>query len=290
MEGAHHVLVELVVDGEVDARLASHGRVDHGEQGARALDDGDPALVARGDEPRDVPHDPASECDDGIDAGETEPGGFDEQRLDRLDVLDRFGRGDRADVGHEPFLAQIVDELILEPIGDARVADDQDTGGLGAQEGACVGCDGTECASSDADFVGVGRESVQKYMDGIREQAKTNGYVETLFGRRLYLPEINSRNVPRRQGAERTAINAPMQGSAADIIKKAMINVDQWITSEKLETRIIMQVHDELVFEVPDQELDLITNSVTNLMQNAAELKVPLLVDIGVGDNWDQAH
>ena len=131
---------------------------------------------------------------------------------------------------------------------------------------------------------------VQKYMDGIREQAKTNGYVETLFGRRLYLPEINSRNVPRRQGAERTAINAPMQGSAADIIKKAMINVDQWITSEKLETRIIMQVHDELVFEVPDQELDLITNSVTNLMQNAAELKVPLLVDIGVGDNWDQAH
>lgn len=131
---------------------------------------------------------------------------------------------------------------------------------------------------------------VQKYMDGIREQAKTNGYVETLFGRRLYLPEINSRNVPRRQGAERTAINAPMQGSAADIIKKAMINVDQWITSEKLETRIIMQVHDELVFEVPDQELDLITNSVTNLMQSAAELKVPLLVDIGVGDNWDQAH
>ncbi|RLT97031.1 MAG: DNA polymerase I [Ketobacter sp.] len=131
---------------------------------------------------------------------------------------------------------------------------------------------------------------VHDYMERIREQAAHQGYVETLFGRRLHLPEINSRNVPRRQAAERTAINAPMQGTAADIIKRAMIAVDGWLVKNQLETRMIMQVHDELVFEVPDQELDCITKEVTLLMEGAADLKVPLLVEVGVGDNWDQAH
>ena len=131
---------------------------------------------------------------------------------------------------------------------------------------------------------------VHQYMETIREQAAKQGYVETLFGRRLHLPEINSRNVPRRQAAERTAINAPMQGTAADIIKRAMITVDDWLVKSQLETRIIMQVHDELVFEAPEKELDYITKEVTRLMEGAADLKVPLLVEVGVGDNWDQAH
>ena len=131
---------------------------------------------------------------------------------------------------------------------------------------------------------------VHEYMETIREQAAKQGYVETLFGRRLHLPEINSRNVPRRQAAERTAINAPMQGTAADIIKRAMIAVDDWLVKNQLESRIIMQVHDELVFEVPAKELDSITKEVTLLMEGAADLKVPLLVEVGVGDNWDQAH
>jgi len=131
---------------------------------------------------------------------------------------------------------------------------------------------------------------VHQYMENIRAQAASQGYVETLFGRRLHLPEINSRNVPRRQAAERTAINAPMQGTAADIIKRAMIAVDQWLSADSMATRMIMQVHDELVFEVPESELDRVTKEVTNLMQDAANLDVPLLVEVGVGDNWDQAH
>lgn len=131
---------------------------------------------------------------------------------------------------------------------------------------------------------------VQRYMDDIRRTAAHQGYVETLFGRRLYLPEINSRNVPRRQAAERTAINAPMQGTAADIIKRAMIAVDAWIQKDRLKTRMIMQVHDELVLEVPDQELDIVVKKLPELMQSAAMLTVPLLVEVGVGDNWDQAH
>ena len=131
---------------------------------------------------------------------------------------------------------------------------------------------------------------VQGYMENIRATAARQGYVETLFGRRLYLPEINSKNVPRRQAAERTAINAPMQGSAADIIKRAMISVDNWIQKEQLKTRMIMQVHDELVLEVPDQELLTVEKMLPELMQDAAVLTVPLLVEVGVGDNWDQAH
>ena len=131
---------------------------------------------------------------------------------------------------------------------------------------------------------------VHQYMENIREQAGDKGYVETIFGRRLHLPEIRSRNYARRQAAERTAINAPMQGTAADIIKRAMIAVDEWLVSNQMETRMIMQVHDELVFEVPEKELDSITKEVTRLMEGSADLKVPLLVEVGVGDNWDQAH
>ena len=131
---------------------------------------------------------------------------------------------------------------------------------------------------------------VQQYMDSIRHSAAEKGYVETYFGRRLYLPEINSNNAVRRQAAERTAINAPMQGTAADIIKLAMIDVDNWLESDKLESRIIMQVHDELVLEVPQRELDTVITGVREHMQSAADLRVPLVVDVGVGENWDQAH
>ena len=131
---------------------------------------------------------------------------------------------------------------------------------------------------------------VKQYMDDIREKARDSGYVETVFGRRLYLPDINGKNHQRKQYAERTAINAPMQGTAADLIKMAMITLDQALESEQFSSRMIMQVHDELVFEVPDSELLQLTDLVKNTMQNIAKLKVPLLVDIGVGDNWDEAH
>jgi len=131
---------------------------------------------------------------------------------------------------------------------------------------------------------------VQNYMNTIRHTAAEQGYVETVFGRRLYLPEINSRNGMRRQAAERTAINAPMQGTAADIIKLAMIQVDNWLQSSNLQSRMIMQVHDELVLEVPNSEVDKVRQGLTDLMENAVSLLVPLVVDIGVGDSWDEAH
>ena len=131
---------------------------------------------------------------------------------------------------------------------------------------------------------------VQNYMNNIRYTAAENGYVETFFGRRLYLPEISSRNGMRRQAAERTAINAPMQGTAADIIKRAMISVDEWLESSSLQSRMIMQVHDELVLEVPESELEIVKRGLVERMESAAELLVPLVVDVGVGDNWDEAH
>ncbi|MGL6162319.1 DNA polymerase I [Microbulbifer sp.] len=131
---------------------------------------------------------------------------------------------------------------------------------------------------------------VRRYMDSTRKQAAEKGYVETLFGRRLYLPEINSRNAMQRQAAERTAINAPMQGSAADIIKRAMITVDAWLAEQKLASKLIMQVHDELVLEVPEDEAARVSEGITGLMQGAAELAVPLIVDLGRGANWDEAH
>jgi len=131
---------------------------------------------------------------------------------------------------------------------------------------------------------------VRAYMDATRAAASERGFVETLFGRRLYLPEINARNGQRRQAAERTAINAPMQGTAADIIKRAMISVDAWLQSESVQALMIMQVHDELVFEVAEQEVDALEAGVRQLMEGAAQLDVPLVLDVGVGDNWDQAH
>jgi DNA polymerase-1 len=131
---------------------------------------------------------------------------------------------------------------------------------------------------------------VAQYMDRTRAIAKEQGFVETLFGRRLYLPEINARNKMRVQAAERTAINAPMQGSAADIIKRAMLSVDQWLEQGDANARMIMQVHDELVLEVANDEVDAVSNQVCRLMSGAAELAVPLLVEAGVGDNWDEAH
>jgi DNA polymerase-1 len=131
---------------------------------------------------------------------------------------------------------------------------------------------------------------VKRYMDDTRAQAKAQGYVETVFGRRLYLPEINSPNGPRRGGAERAAINAPMQGTAADLIKLSMVNVQQVLDAQKRGTRMIMQVHDELVFEVPEAEVDWLKTEVPRIMAAVAQLKVPLLAEVGVGANWDQAH
>jgi len=132
--------------------------------------------------------------------------------------------------------------------------------------------------------------SVKQYMDDTRLEAKSQGYVETVFGRRLWLPEINAPNGPRRQGAERAAINAPMQGTAADLIKLAMIAVQGWIEQDGLQSKLIMQVHDELVMEVPDAELALVREKLPELMKNVAELKVPLIAEVGAGKNWDQAH
>jgi DNA polymerase-1 len=131
---------------------------------------------------------------------------------------------------------------------------------------------------------------VKQYMDDTREQAKAQGYVETVFGRRLYLPEINSPNGPRRAGAERAAINAPMQGTAADLIKMSMVKVQQAIDQQQRQTKVIMQVHDELVFEVPASEVDWVKTEVPRLMAEVAQLKVPLLAEVGVGANWDEAH
>ncbi|ACR13606.1 DNA polymerase I [Teredinibacter turnerae T7901] len=131
---------------------------------------------------------------------------------------------------------------------------------------------------------------VAEYMANIRKSAAEKGYVETLLGRRLYLPEINSSNGMRRQAAERVAINAPMQGTAADIIKRAMIDVDAWLQTEQIDARIIMQVHDELVLEVAAADAEAISAKLCDIMSSAVVLSVPLLVEAGIGDNWDQAH
>ena len=131
---------------------------------------------------------------------------------------------------------------------------------------------------------------VKIYMDAIRKQARESGFVETVFGRRLYLPDIDSRNYQRRQYAERSAINAPMQGTAADIIKKAMIDLERQLVEESIDAKIIMQVHDELVLEVKDNSVDAVRELVTEAMGKAADLDVVLKVDLGVGENWDKAH
>ncbi len=132
--------------------------------------------------------------------------------------------------------------------------------------------------------------AVRDYMQGVRGQARETGFVETVYGRRLYLPDIRARQVGRRQAAERTAINAPMQGTAADVIKRAMIAVDAWLADAGLDARIVMQVHDELVFEAREDAVDAVVRGAVERMQAAADLAVELVVDVGVGDNWDQAH
>ena len=131
---------------------------------------------------------------------------------------------------------------------------------------------------------------VQRYMQDIRAQAADQGYVETWFGRRLYLPEIKSSNFQMRQAAERTEINAPMQGTAADIIKRAMIDVQAWLNTSNASALIIMQVHDELVLEVDDAALDETQAAVIRLMCGAANLSIPLEVEVGVAKDWEGAH
>jgi DNA polymerase I len=130
----------------------------------------------------------------------------------------------------------------------------------------------------------------KRYMDETRKRAKETGYVETVFGRRLWLPELKSGAPVRRQAAERAAINAPMQGTAADLIKLAMVAVQGFLEKEKFAALLIMQVHDELVLEVPEREVDALKEKLRDVMQSVATLDVPLIVDIGVGENWDQAH
>lgn len=127
-------------------------------------------------------------------------------------------------------------------------------------------------------------------MERTRSEAKTQGYVETVFGRRLHLPEIRAQQVGRRQAAERAAINAPMQGTAADLIKKAMIATSTWLRESGVKSKLILQVHDELVLEVPDDEVALIREQIPKLMAGVAQLSVPLVAEVGVGANWDEAH
>lgn len=131
---------------------------------------------------------------------------------------------------------------------------------------------------------------VLAYMERTRARAAEQGFVETLFGRRLYLPDINAKNPALRKGAERTAINAPMQGTAADIIKRAMVNVDNWLTESGLDARVILQVHDELVLEVREDLVAQVKDEIRQHMSRAAQLDVPLLVEAGIGANWDEAH
>jgi DNA polymerase-1 len=131
---------------------------------------------------------------------------------------------------------------------------------------------------------------VLEYMERTRTQAAEQGFVETIFGRRLYLPDINAKNQALRKGAERMAINAPMQGTAADIIKRAMVAVNGWLDASGLDARVILQVHDELVLEVREDLVEQISKDIRVHMSGAADLDVPLLVEVGVGSNWDEAH
>jgi DNA polymerase-1 len=152
-----------------------------------------------------------------------------------------------------------------------------------------IGCDRKQ-AQAYIDVYFHRYPGVLAYMERTREQASQQGYVETLFGRRLYLPDIHAKNPSLRKGAERTAINAPMQGTAADIMKRAMIAVDAWLPQSGLDAKVILQVHDELVLEVREDQIDALKAGLLPLMSGAAELDVPLLVEAGVGDNWDEAH
>jgi len=162
--------------------------------------------------------------------------------------------------------------------------------GMGAQKlGKDIGVD-SKTAKAYIETYFARYPGVREYMDRTRRQAAEQGYVETLFGRRLYLPAINSSRPQERAGAERTAINAPMQGTAADIIKKAMVAVDQWLTDSGLDARVILQVHDELVLEVREDLVEQVSAQIRPLMGETVKLDVPLLVEVGVGNNWDEAH
>jgi DNA polymerase-1 len=152
-----------------------------------------------------------------------------------------------------------------------------------------IGCDRKQ-AQAYIDVYFARYPGVLAYMERTREQASEQGFVETLFGRRLYLPDIHAKNQALRKGAERTAINAPMQGTAADIIKRAMVTVDNWLSESGLDAKVILQVHDELVLEVREDLVEQVREQIKPLMGNAAALDVPLLVEVGVGDNWDEAH
>ncbi|WP_207867341.1 DNA polymerase I [Pseudomonas sp. 58(2021)] len=162
--------------------------------------------------------------------------------------------------------------------------------GMGAQKlGKDIGVD-TKTAKAYIDTYFARYPGVREYMDRTRAQAADQGYVETIFGRRLYLPDIHSNKPQERAAAERTAINAPMQGTAADIIKKAMVAVDNWLTASGLDAKVILQVHDELVLEVREDLVDQVRDEIRVHMSEAAKLDVPLLVEVGVGNNWDEAH
>ncbi|WP_104911282.1 DNA polymerase I [Pseudomonas sp. LG1D9] len=162
--------------------------------------------------------------------------------------------------------------------------------GMGAQKlGKDIGVD-TKTAKAYIDVYFARYPGVREYMERTRAQASDQGYVETLFGRRLYLPDIHSNKPQERAGAERTAINAPMQGTAADIIKKAMVKVDSWLTESGLDAKVILQVHDELVVEVREDLVAEVSEKIREHMSGAAKLDVPLLVEVGVGNNWDEAH
>ncbi|MGY2172190.1 DNA polymerase I [Pseudomonas gingeri] len=162
--------------------------------------------------------------------------------------------------------------------------------GMGAQKlGKDIGVD-TKTAKAYIDVYFARYPGVREYMERTRGQASEQGYVETLFGRRLYLPDIHSNRPQERAAAERTAINAPMQGTAADIIKKAMVKVDDWLTSSGLDAKVILQVHDELVLEVREDLVAEVSEKIREHMSGAVQLDVPLLVEVGVGNNWDEAH
>jgi DNA polymerase-1 len=147
-----------------------------------------------------------------------------------------------------------------------------------------------EAAQAYVDLYFQRYPGVKAFMDRTREQARSQGYVETVFGRRLYLPDIRARNPQVRAAAERTAINAPMQGTASDIIKRAMISLDRWLRDEGVPAHMLMQVHDELVLEVRTDAVGAVSDEIRRHMEAAADLRIPLVVDVGVGDNWDEAH
>lgn len=206
-------------------------------------------------------------------------------------LLDAFAKGE--DV-HKATAAEVFDV----PVSD--VSDDQRRKAKAINFGLIYGMSAFGLAKQIKVARGEAQQYIDRYferypgvldyMDRIREQAHKDGFVETVFGRRLYLPDINARNKMMQQAAERTAINAPMQGTAADIIKLAMINVEQALSSADLDAQMIMQVHDELIVEVAESHVEQVAALLEQEMMDAAKLDVPLIVEAGIGNNWDEAH